>query len=370
MKILHLIYDDLDNPWLGGGGALRVYEICKRLAGRHDITIITGNYPGARNRIKDGIKYFRIGSSKSYFLSRLSFGLTAWKYIKGLDYDLIIDEFSAHSPCFTPLFTKKPVIGSIQNLFSEHALRTHNLIGIFFIVFEKLGLKLYDNFISVSPYIKKKLKNNFSINKSIKNVVIPNGIEEYLFDAVVSDEAYILFLGRIDIYQKGIDILIRAFEKVAVRVKVIELVIAGGGKDEEKLKHLIGKSTMKNRIKFIGRIFEKEKKKQLLSGALFVCMPSRFESWGMVAMEAAACGKAVIGTRTSSLKEVIIDGKTGILVSPEDVEGLAGSMYEIIRNDNLRKKFGKEGREWAKNYNWNHISRKQEDFYYSCLNSI
>ncbi len=368
MKIIHLIYDDLGNPWVGGGGALRVYEISRRLSEKHDITIITGNYPGARDQIKDGIKYIRIGSKKSYFLSRLSFGLMAWKYIKQLEYDLIIDEFSAHSPCFIPLFTKRPVIASIQNLYSEHAIKTHGLIGIFFIVFEKLGLKLYDNFISVSTYIKKKLENKFLINKSTKNVVIPNGVDEYLFDAVVSEKAYILFLGRIDIYQKGIDILIKAFEKVAVRVKGIELVIAGGGKDEEKLKHLISKSTMKSRIKFIGKIFEREKKRQLLSSALFVCMPSRFESWGIVAMEASASGKAIIGTRTSSLQEVIIDSKTGILVSPEDVKGLGSSMYEIIHNNKMRKRLGEEGRKWARKYNWDWISRQQEKFYYQCIN--
>lgn len=367
MKIIHLIYDDLGNPWVGGGGALRVYEISRRLSEKHDITIITGNYPGARDQIKDGIKYIRIGSEKSYFLSRLSFGLTAWKYIQKLHYDLIVDDFSAHSPCFIPLFTKKPVIASIQNLYSEHAVKTHNLIGIFFILFEKFGLKLYDNFISVSTYIAKNLENKFLINKSIKNVVIPNGVDEYLFDAVVSEEPYILFLGRIDIYQKGIDILIKAFERVAVRVKDIELVIAGAGKDEELLKKLISKSPLKNRIKFIGKVVEKEKKKQLLSRALFVCMPSRFESWGIVATEASATGKAVIGTRTSALQEVIRDGETGILVAPEDIEDLASHMYEIMQDANLRKRFGEEGRKWAKKYNWDQISRQQESFYYQCI---
>ena len=55
-------------------------------------------------------------------------------------------------------------------------------------------------------------------------------------------------------------------------------------------------------------------------------------------------------------------------VAPEDIEGLADSMYKMIYDVNSRRKFGKEGRKWAKNYNWNLVSKQQEDFYYECIN--
>lgn len=368
LKIVHLIYDDLENPWVGGGGAVRVYQISKILSKEHGITVVTGNYPGAIDQVKNGIKYIRIGCSRNYFLSRISFGLMAWKYIKGLDYDLIVDEFSAHSPCFTPLFTKKPVIASIQNLYSMHALKSHNLIGLFFILFEKFGLKLYDKFIPGSPFLKDLLKNRILKNKRVKAEVIPNGVENFLFSGKTDGKNYVLFLGRIDIYHKGLDILVEAFENIAEKIKGLDLVIAGGGKDKEKLKDLIGESKVRKRIKFIGRVTDREEKRKLLSEALFVCMPSRFEAWPLVPIEVAACGKAMIATKIPGNWDIIKDGKTGILIRPDDVESLCKSMLKLIEDAKLRKKLGNDAKIWAKNFLWEVIAEKQEKFYYECIN--
>ncbi len=368
LKIVHLIYDDLENPWVGGGGAVRVYEISRILSKRHEVTVITGNYPGAIDQVKDGVKYIRIGYSKNYFLSRFSFGLTAWKYIQGLDYDLIVDEFSAHSPCFTPFFTKKPVIASIQNLYGMHALKSHNLIGLFFILFEKFGLKLYDKFIPGSPFLKDLLENKILKNKRVKAEVIPNGVEKFLFSGKVDGKNYILFLGRIDIYHKGLDILLTAFENIANKIKDLDLLIAGGGRDEKKLKNLINSSNVKERIKFIGRVNDREEKRKLLSEALFVCMPSRFETWPLVPIEVAACGKVMIATKIPGNWDIIKDGKTGVLIKPDDVESLCEAMLKLIEDTKLRKKLGNDAKLWAKNFLWEEIAEKQEKFYYQCIN--
>ena len=74
MKICHLIYDDVRNPWLGGGGAVRAREIYRRLAERHEITLISGSYPGsAPDEVIDGIRHLRVGAAHSYASSRLSY---------------------------------------------------------------------------------------------------------------------------------------------------------------------------------------------------------------------------------------------------------------------------------------------------------
>ena len=60
MKICHLIYDDVGNPWLGGGGALRAREIYRRLAERHEITLITGRFPGSSSEeFEEGLDHPR-----------------------------------------------------------------------------------------------------------------------------------------------------------------------------------------------------------------------------------------------------------------------------------------------------------------------
>ena len=78
LKICHLIYDDIANPWLGGGGAVRAMEIYRRLAERHEITLICGLFPGADLEAEiDGIRILRVGSAASYGRSRLGYCFNA-----------------------------------------------------------------------------------------------------------------------------------------------------------------------------------------------------------------------------------------------------------------------------------------------------
>src|SRR4051812_9221236 len=96
LRVLHLIYDDIGNPWLGGGGALRTREINRRLAASgHDITVLTGIYPGAAPaETIAGIKYRRIGwpgwlARRSYMGSRIAFVLAAVFLLKRTPYDIV-----------------------------------------------------------------------------------------------------------------------------------------------------------------------------------------------------------------------------------------------------------------------------------------
>ena len=147
MKILHLIYDDINNPWLGGGGAFASYEINKRLAKKHKITVITGNYPKAKNEIKEGIEYRRVGSNKSYIISRLTYSKRIKKIIKSMDYDIIIDDFSPFSPTNSYKYAKKPVICVLRNIFLTHSFKRFKFLGILPYVAEKKAFKNYKKFL-------------------------------------------------------------------------------------------------------------------------------------------------------------------------------------------------------------------------------
>jgi len=367
MKILHLIYDDINNPWLGGGGAVRTYEIYKRLAKKHEITVVTGNYPNAKGEEeKDGITYERIGSDKNYLWSRLTYSLNAPKLIKGSDCDIVVEDFSAFSPCFSPLHTKKPVVVSIQNVFGIHAIKKYKILGVIAFICEKFGLKLYKNFIVVSLSIKEQLK---SVNCG-NMLVIPNAVDCSLMHLKTTEKNYILYLGRIDIYQKGIDVLLKSFSKIA-KHKDVKLIIAGSGKEKDidNLRNLIRTLDLENRVDFVGRIFNREKN-ELLSSCLFVCMPSRFESWGIVAIEAAACGKPVIGTKIFGLCDSIKDSKTGILVESDNPDELYRAMIRLIESEDLRRRFGENGKIWAQNFRWDTVAQIQENFYTECIKNI
>ena len=99
MKICHLIYDDLGNPWLSGGGAVRAREIYRRLTDRHEITFITGMFPQAeRDGWVDGMRFCRVGSATSYRRSRLSYCREAIAALAQLQCDVWVYEFSAFAP--------------------------------------------------------------------------------------------------------------------------------------------------------------------------------------------------------------------------------------------------------------------------------
>ena len=87
MKICHLIYDDIANPWLAGGGAVRAREIYRRLAERHQVTLITGLFPGAqREEELDGIRFVRVGSDRSYARSRLAYCRASVEQLKQMSW--------------------------------------------------------------------------------------------------------------------------------------------------------------------------------------------------------------------------------------------------------------------------------------------
>src|SRR6266571_1420393 len=113
MNILHLIYDHTNNPWVGGGAAVRVQEIYKRLAARHKITVVCGKYPDAVDCSKYGVNYHFAGTARdSYVLSTFSYAARAAQHVKkrAREYDIVVEDFAPYNPAFCFLWHKRAVI--------------------------------------------------------------------------------------------------------------------------------------------------------------------------------------------------------------------------------------------------------------------
>lgn len=365
MKILHVIYDDVENPWCGGGGALRVLEVNRHLSQEHRITVLTGNFPGARDEKRGRVLYRRVGTNASYVMSRLSFALLAPFYIRKLEADIVVNECSFFAPCFADLYTRKPVVNVIHHIMGTHALRIHPFYGFFPFLAEKVFLKTARNIITSTRQVKEFFRK-LGGRKQVVN--IPNGVSDALFTLRPEEKNFILFLGRIDLYMKGLDILIEAFQRI--RDRDVCLKIAGSGKkgDVKKLIRKIQDYGMEGKVGYLGRVSVAEKM-ELLRTCLFLVMPSRFEGWGITAVEANAAAKPVVGTKIWGLSEAVSDGKTALLVEPGSGAKLAGAMELLLENGALRKDLGNEGRAWAKRFSWEAISRDQLAFYHSILAS-
>src|SRR5688500_8946270 len=121
LRVLHCIYDDPKNPWVGGGGAVRAFALYRRLAPRlASVTVVTGSYPGARDEVIEGVRYVRLGARRPYVWSRLTYSLAATRLLARGDYDVAVFDFSTYTLLRVPL--DKPVGITVHHLSEASSL--------------------------------------------------------------------------------------------------------------------------------------------------------------------------------------------------------------------------------------------------------
>lgn len=377
MRILHVIYDDLDNPWLGGGGAVRTQEIYSRIAAQgHRVVVLCGDFPGAQRRItRAGVVYRRLGAGRGYIASRLSFVAATARLIRRGGYDIVIEDVSPYSPVASPLWKPRsvPAVASVQNLSGSHATSKYGAAGWGPRLAERPLLALFDNFIAVSPGIAREIGTLLGPRENRRIEVIPNSFNPVFFEAgrvQHSDERYVLFLGRIDVYQKGLDRLLQAFELAAARLPGLRLVIAGGGTpaQEQKLRKIVDGSACEERVAVRGDL-SAEEAATLMRGAYCLAMPSRYEAWPLTALEAGASGLAVAGSDITGVRDAAppYPRAHGFLTREGDIMSLADTFIRLAGNPELRADAAARGREWAARFTWDALAARQLAFYMTVL---
>ncbi|MDP6041734.1 MAG: glycosyltransferase family 4 protein [Candidatus Latescibacteria bacterium] len=366
MNILHTIYDDFNNPWCGGGGALRTMEISRRLSDQHQITILSGAYPNApKEENVDGVQIRRLGSDSSYLQSRMSFAYHASREIARTKTDLWVHQFSAYAPLYVSAKRRQKGLLEFFHLMGEHATEKYPLLGHIARHAEHRALRQHPHILTISPTATHQLEKK---GVDAKFHLVYTGVDQICFEAPWGEEDYILYFGRLDTINKGIDVLISAFAKLDA--PSIRLVLAGRGTPERQseLQSIADELNIGNRIEFTGPVTP-EQKNNLIGNALFVCMPSRYEGWGIVAVEASAASKAVIGTDIPGLADAIRPNETGLLVPSENPEALASAMEQLLADAQLRKRLGEAGRKWAERFTWDRIAKDQERVYLEVVNA-
>lgn len=345
-KIVISLYDDLHNPYYAGGGARVIHDIARRLVRTYDVLVLTGNYRGAQKSVVDGVTYKRIGPS--FFgpkVSQLLFPLFLLMQAKKESYDVWIESFNPpFSSSFLPLMTKKPVIGFVQMLSSEDMQRKYKLP---FHLVEKLGLKTYAHFIVFTKENKDKLQR---INKHARYFLHPIGIETLPIIEDNKNEKHILYLGRIEFNQKGLDLLMEAYNAIAEE-SMLPLVIAGTGQKQDvtKLRLLIESYHLEEKVVLLGKVTGKQKDTLLKESALVV-VPSRFDSYVLVALEAMAYGKPLVSFAIPGLSWVPSTCITK--VRPFDTRKLGLAIKQILDDKRLKESMGTQGKLLAQNFLW------------------
>ncbi len=367
MRILHLAYEDPLQPG-SGGGSIRAREINRRIAGRHEITALVAGYPGAKPRVEDGIRWVPVGPRTGAKIDRLAYFALLGLEVVRRPHDLVVEEFGApFSVGLSPLFTKKPVVASVQWLFASQMREKYRLP---FDRVEGYGLRFYSDFIAVSDWLARDLRAR---RPGAHVETIPNGVEEIAYEAEATTPKHLLFVGRLDIAHKGGDFLLEILARVR-RLRggrVPPLVIVGDGPDRGTMERQARQMGLSQSVEFRGRV-EGPEKYRLIADAHAVLMPSRHETFGMVAVESLAAGGSLVAFDVGPLREVAgIDGTTGArLVPPFDLDAFAREVVGLIDVPRSARRLREAGRRWARRYDWDEIAARQEKHYLRAVEQL
>lgn len=235
-------------------------------------------------------------------------------------------------------------------------------------IFQKAVQWKLNGIIGVSPLTLKIFGKN-----NLPKTVIPNGIDLEEFNPNIpklseppfnkKNKIKILFAGRLE-KRKGLIYLLRAYKILQKKFSNLSLVVIGEGELKDKCKSYVKRNNLK-------KVYFKEKIESNLpsyyaSSDIF-CSPAIFgESFGLVLLEAMACGLPVVAFANKGYKEFLVKKTGAFLARPGNWKELAEKLEILIKNPDLRKKMGKWGQKEAQEYSWKKIASKVLDFYREC----
>ncbi len=226
---------------------------------------------------------------------------------------------------------------------------------------EKTGLKNSDAIIAVSQGMKEDIMRVYNIPDE-KIEVIHNGIDMQVFHPVsrrkMLDELgitdnYVLFVGRLT-RQKGIDTLVKASPKIDAKI----LLVTGKEDSKETYEHYRKLLENRDNIIWIHRHLQVDELVELYSHAAVFVAPSIYEPFGIINLEAMACETPVVASRVGGIKEVVRDGVDGLLIESGNADELAEKVNRLLRDEDLRREMGKNGRKRAEEFSWEKIARR------------
>jgi glycosyltransferase involved in cell wall biosynthesis len=357
-SVLHVIYDDPANPWVGGGGAVRLREIYRRLKGRVSVTIVTGRYPGSRDEVIDGVTYLRRGLRRPYALSRLSFGVSASRMLRSESYDAAIFDFSAYSPVRIP--ANRPVgIMLAQLVGGSSQVRWGRGAGRLVARFERRQLSRARIACAMSNALAEEARP--WLRPGAKVSVVGAGVADEYFQVTRQESDYFLYLGRFDVFQKGIDTLLAATASLSHEMPHIRVRMIGRGRGEGTVRELVTSKGLASTVEIIVDP-PRELIASSLAGALALLVPSRFEGFGMVAAEGMAAGTPVIASDIPVLREVIAPPSGGILFAEGDSVALAQAMKRLASDTGLRSSLSISARTRARRFSWDAVAEEHSRF--------
>ncbi|OGO13393.1 MAG: glycosyl transferase [Chloroflexi bacterium RBG_16_47_49] len=329
------------------------------------------------------------------YLPEFAQGVRTFVESRGLSYDLIhshywmsgLAAFDLKQQWGIPVVHMFHTLGVMKNRVAQ---TPEEIEGEYRIIGEQEVIQKADRIVVATPaeYAQLMWLYQADVNKII---VIPPGVDVGRFYPIPPDEAkeyigvppcgrMILFVGRIEPL-KGLDVLIEALgmmhQKDVLKENPFCLVIIGGEPDESaeqaniemsRIKSLSKQYGLKDLVTFLGKRSQ-DSLPYYYSAAEVVVVPSQYESFGMVALEAMACGKPVVASQIGGLAYLVQDGVTGFTVPVDDPAELANRLTPLLQDSDMRDRMGKQAVQVAQDYAWDKIALKLMGVYDDMLNN-
>jgi len=378
-------------PRVIGGISPHVYFLSKSLAEVGvKVYVVTCDFPGApTHETIDGVEVYRIDSYKTP-----SPDFATWVYLMNLNMqkeaaaltaslDKKIDIFHAHDWLVATAgiglkhIFRKPLLATMHS--TEVGRRDGVHTATEKMIHETENWLTYGSWrvICCSDYMVQHVKWAFGLPDN-KLVMVPNGVNPRAYENIdnqaldslrrefaLPEEKLVLFVGRL-VYEKGAQVLINAIPKVLEKVNA-KFVIVGSGYMRDQLYNIVKSMGLEHKVLFAG-FLEEEKLLRLQTCADVSVVPSLFEPFGIVALEAMAAKSPVVVSDTGGLSEIVEHDSTGIKVFPNNTESLAWGIIRVLSDDKFRSQISYNGYEKIKQkYNWGKIALETKGIYVNVL---
>ena len=378
-------------PRVIGGISPHVYFLSKSLAKKGmNVYVVTCDFPGAPpHETIDGVEVYRIDSYKTP-----SPDFATWVYLMNLNMQKEAAAIVAKLPDKIDVFHAHDWLVATAGIGLKHVFRKPLLVtmhsteigrrdGIHTATERMIGETeawlTYEAWkvICCSQYMVSHVKWAFGLPDD-KLVMVPNGVNTQVYENVqgqdcrtfrgkfaLPEEKLVLFVGRL-VYEKGAHVLINAIPKIIAGINA-KFVIVGSGYMRDQLLNIVKSMGLEHKVLFAGFV-DDETLLRLQSCADVSVVPSLFEPFGIVALEAMAAKSAVVVSDIGGLAEIVDHDVTGVKVYPNNPESLAWGVTKVLTNKTYRNMLRQNAyKEIREKYDWEQIAEQTSQIYESVL---
>ncbi len=378
-------------PRVIGGISPHVFFLSKSLAQNGvKVYVVTCDFPGApAHEIIDDVEVYRVDSYKNP-----SPDFATWVYLMNLNMQKEAAAIARKLPSGIDVFHAHDWLVATSGIGLKHVFRKPLLVtmhsteigrrdGIHTdtekMISETEAWLTYEAWkvICCSEYMVSHVRWAFGLPEE-KIVMVPNGVSPHVFGDIekedllsfrsrwaLPEEKVVLFVGRL-VYEKGVHVLVNAVPKVLEKVNA-KFIIVGSGYMKEQVLNIVRGMKMEHKVLFAG-FADDATLLRLQRCADVSVVPSLFEPFGIVALEAMAAKSPVVVSDTGGLSEIVDHDWTGVKVYPNNPESLAWGLVKVLTDENYKRHLVENAyRKILDKYDWEKIAQQTKKTYEGIL---